>query len=74
MLYDTLSVFKIDRFALYTGAFINVPLGVLLVGLSLLVKWKSDDRSAKRNYVLGAGIVLGILTAILSPVLFLVTG
>jgi hypothetical protein len=74
MIYDTLSVFRIDRFALLIGAIIDVPLGGLLLGISLLVKWKDSGKTMTRKYVVGAGIVFGIAAILMSPLLLLTTG
>lgn len=72
MVYGALSVFiDDDVLGLLAGILIGVPLGFLSFGIFLFVWWREKNKSLSRKRFLLAGMIIGIIAALLSPVLFL---
>ena len=62
--------FRFDRFALFVSMFIDMPLGIILLTLSVLVKRKDEFKTKKRNTISVVGVFLGSLLTIFPPLLF----
>ena len=70
----SLGFYDIDRYGLFASIFIYSPIGIILLSLSALVKWKDEYKTVNRKYVLTVGICVGTVLMIMSPLLFIISG
>ena len=70
MIIDTVIVFPEDLYAILMGQFINIPLGIVSLITSLVIQKKEANEEKWKTSIIVIGIILGLITSILSIVLF----
>ena len=70
MIYDTISVFPYDLYSIIMGQFINIPLGIVSLIVSIVIQKKEVSKIKLKTYITSAGIILGLITAVISIVLY----
>ncbi len=73
LIYGVLSIFTIDRYTLFISIFVNVPFGTVSLSVFLFAWLKEKNKTTTYTFVLIVGILIGIITALLSPTLFYLT-
>lgn len=70
MIIDTIMAFSHDLYAIFLGQYVNIPLGIASVVISLVIQVKESDKTKWKKCITVTGIVLGFITSVVSIVLF----
>lgn len=67
---DTILTFPHDLYAIFISQFIDTPLGIISFLVSLVIQKRETKKEKRKTYITISGVIVGLITAVLSIVLF----